>query len=113
MIGVTQKQHDLLDFIKRYKAANDGVAPNFDEMRKAAGLVSKSGVHRLLIGLEERGLIVRLPHRARAVHIITETPFTIPSPVQISGLPEDLLWELDRRVMAEIRRRKNKKALAA
>ena len=47
-----------------------GVPPSFDEMKEALDLQSKSGVHRLIIALEERGFIRRLPHRARAIEII-------------------------------------------
>src|SRR5512138_3848349 len=65
---LTRKQYDLLIFIDgRLKA--DGVPPSFDEMKEALGLKSKSGVHRLITGLEERGFIRRLPHRARALEV--------------------------------------------
>ncbi|HEX2582289.1 MAG TPA: transcriptional repressor LexA [Dongiaceae bacterium] len=65
---LTRKQRHLLQFIHDRLLA-DGVAPSFDEMKEALGLKSKSGVHRLIIGLEERGFIRRLPHRARALEI--------------------------------------------
>ena len=65
---LTRKQYDLLLFIdQRLKAA--GVPPSFDEMKDALGLKSKSGIHRLIMGLEERGFIRRLPHRARALEV--------------------------------------------
>ena len=62
---LTRKQHELLLFIHKRLSA-DGVSPSFDEMKEALGLASKSGVHRLVSALEERGFIRRLPHRARA-----------------------------------------------
>lgn len=66
---LTRKQRELLSFINdRIKA--EGVSPSFDEMKEALGLKSKSGIHRLITGLEERGFIRRLPHRARALEIL-------------------------------------------
>ncbi len=65
---LTRKQKDLLLLI-RDRLAIDGVPPSFDEMKDALGLRSKSGIHRLITGLEERGFIKRLPHRARALEI--------------------------------------------
>src|ERR1700716_337859 len=66
---LTKKQHELLLFINR-RLADDGVSPSFDEMKEALGLRSKSGIHRLITGLEERGFIRRLPHRARALEVL-------------------------------------------
>ena len=66
---LTRKQMDLLQFIHRRVQA-DGVAPSFDEMKEALDLRSKSGIHRLITALEERGFIRRLAHRARAIEII-------------------------------------------
>jgi repressor LexA len=65
---LTRKQHELLIFINQRLAAT-GVAPSFDEMKDALNLRSKSGIHRLISGLEERGFIRRLPHRARALEV--------------------------------------------
>ncbi|MES0824269.1 transcriptional repressor LexA [Ruegeria sp. SCP11] len=66
---LTKKQLDLLEFIhKRVQA--DGVPPSFDEMKAALDLRSKSGIHRLITALEERGFIRRLAHRARAIEIV-------------------------------------------
>ncbi len=66
---LTQKQHELLMFIhQRLKEA--GVPPSFDEMKDALDLRSKSGIHRLITALEERGFIRRLPNRARALEIL-------------------------------------------
>lgn len=66
---LTRKQHELLLFIhKRIKET--GVSPSFDEMRDALDLASKSGIHRLITALEERGFLRRLPHRARALEVV-------------------------------------------
>src|SRR5258707_6428156 len=65
---LTKKQHELLLFITERLAAT-GIAPSFDEMKDALNLRSKSGIHRLISGLEERGFIRRLPHRARALEV--------------------------------------------
>ncbi len=66
---LTQKQYDLLLLIDR-RLRENGVTPSFDEMKDALGLKSKSGIHRLIGGLEERGFIRRMPHRARALEIL-------------------------------------------
>jgi repressor LexA len=66
---LTRKQHELLRFIhERLREA--GVPPSFDEMKDALDLKSKSGIHRLITALEERGFIRRLPNRARALEVI-------------------------------------------
>lgn len=65
---LTQKQRDLLLLIHERMTAGD-VAPSFDEMRDLLGLKSKSGIHRLITGLVERGYLARLPHRARALEV--------------------------------------------
>ena len=66
---LTKKQYDLLEFIHR-RVQRDGVPPSFDEMKEALDLRSKSGIHRLITALEERGFIRRLAHRARAIEIL-------------------------------------------
>lgn len=66
---LTKKQLDLLDFINK-RVTRDGVPPSFDEMKDALDLRSKSGIHRLITALEERGFIRRLAHRARAIEIV-------------------------------------------
>jgi repressor LexA len=66
---LTKKQHELLMFINQRLNAT-GVSPSFDEMKDALNLRSKSGIHRLISGLEERGFIRRLAHRARALEVI-------------------------------------------
>ena len=66
---LTKKQLQLLEFIHA-RTQVDGVSPSFDEMKEALDLRSKSGIHRLITALEERGFIRRLAHRARAIEII-------------------------------------------
>lgn len=66
---LTKKQLQLLDFINT-RMHKDGVPPSFDEMKEALDLRSKSGIHRLITALEERGFIRRLAHRARAIEIV-------------------------------------------
>lgn len=66
---LTRKQLELLDFIQK-RTNRDGVPPSFDEMKEALDLRSKSGIHRLITALEERGFIRRLAHRARAIEIV-------------------------------------------
>lgn len=65
---LTKKQKDLLLFIHERMGSGD-IAPSFDEMREALKLKSKSGIHRLITGLVERGYLERLPHRARALEV--------------------------------------------
>ena len=75
MIGLTQRQSDLMRFITGYQAANDGVSPTFEEMAKAMGHAnSRSGVHRLMLALAERGYIKRTYSRARAIEILQPLP---------------------------------------
>src|SRR5687768_13384949 len=66
---LTAKQRELLLFIDR-RLHDSGISPSFDEMREALDLKSKSGVHRLISALEERGFIRRLPNRARALEVL-------------------------------------------
>lgn len=76
---LTKKQLDLLEYIQK-RMAKDGVPPSFDEMKEALDLRSKSGIHRLITALEERGFIRRLPHRARALEIVK-----LPEALQAKG----------------------------
>ena len=76
---LTKKQLDLLEFIHT-RLQSDGVPPSFDEMKDALDLRSKSGIHRLITALEERGFIRRLAHRARAIEIVK-------LPESMGGLP--------------------------
>lgn len=66
---LTRKQHELLMFIHE-RMKEDGIPPSFDEMKEALDLASKSGIHRLITALEERGFIRRLPNRARALEVV-------------------------------------------
>ena len=66
---LTRKQHELLLYIDRH-LSETGVSPSFEEMKEALDLKSKSGVHRLISALEERGFIRRLPNRARALEVL-------------------------------------------
>jgi repressor LexA len=66
---LTRKQHELLRFIQE-RLRETGIPPSFDEMKEALDLKSKSGIHRLITALEERGFIRRLPNRARALEVI-------------------------------------------
>ena len=68
---LTAKQHELLLFIQR-KLEETGISPSFEEMKEALELKSKSGVHRLISALEERGFLRRLPNRARALEVLRE-----------------------------------------
>ncbi len=76
---LTRKQYELLLFIDK-RLRETGVSPSFDEMKEALGLRSKSGIHRLMTGLEERGFIRRLPHRARALEVLRLPENMAPAP---------------------------------
>jgi hypothetical protein len=76
---LTAKQRELLLLIDD-RLKTGGISPSFDEMRDALGLKSKSGVHRLISALEERGFIRRLPNRARALEVL-KLPEAAPAPV--------------------------------
>lgn len=68
---LTRKQHELISFIQA-RLEDTGVSPSFEEMKDALDLKSKSGVHRLISALEERGFIRRLPNRARALEVLRQ-----------------------------------------
>ncbi|TWE26666.1 LexA DNA binding domain-containing protein [Zymomonas mobilis] len=87
---LTRKQHDLLLFIHN-RLSVSGISPSFEEMKLALDLKSKSGIHRLIKALEERGFIRRLPNRARALEVIR--------------LPEDKT-EIQKKFLGIIRPRK-------
>lgn len=95
MMSLTHMLAQLLDFIERFQDENRGVSPSFEEMKQELGLHSKSGIHRLIAALEERGRIERRPNRARAIVVIREDRF--------EGIETAELWaELQRR--GEVRR---------
>jgi repressor LexA len=75
---LTAKQRELLLFIHQ-RIKEGGVSPSFDEMKEALDLASKSGIHRLITALEERGFIRRLPHRARALEVLKLPDSAAPS----------------------------------
>src|SRR3546814_13578176 len=75
---LTAKQHELIRFIQR-KLEETGISPSFEEMKDALDLKSKSGVHRLISALEERGFIRRLPNRARALEVIKQPEDVTPA----------------------------------
>ena len=75
---LTKKQSELLRFINE-RLKESGVPPSFDEMKDALGLRSKSGIHRLIIALEERSFIRRLPNRARALEVLRLPSSSTPS----------------------------------
>jgi|SRR5579864_5984220 len=84
---LTRKQYELLLFINQ-RLANGGVSPSFEEMKDALSLKSKSGIHRLISGLEERGFIRRLAHRARALEVVRLPEDTAVAPRR-SAAPSD------------------------
>lgn len=75
---LTAKQRELIVFIQQ-RLEETGISPSFEEMKEALDLKSKSGVHRLISALEERGFLRRLPNRARALEVIREPGDTTPS----------------------------------
>ncbi len=77
---LTRKQHELLLFVHE-RLRESGIPPSFDEMKDALNLASKSGIHRLITALEERGFIRRLPNRARALEVIRLPDSLSQSPV--------------------------------
>ena len=89
---LTKKQHELICFIND-RLAETGVSPSFEEMKEALDLKSKSGVHRLISALEERGFLRRLPNRARALEVLkmperTDAKVSSPTPPTTRRMPE-------------------------
>jgi len=82
---LTAKQRELLMFIQG-RLGESGISPSFDEMREALDLKSKSGVHRLISALEERGFIRRLPNRARALEVVKVPEVSAPPTASITQL---------------------------
>lgn len=76
---LTAKQHELIRFIQQ-RLEETGISPSFEEMKEALDLKSKSGVHRLISALEERGFIRRLPNRARALEVLKQPEDATPTP---------------------------------
>lgn len=90
MIDLTTQQSRLLSYLTRYLAGSGGVAPSYVEVAATVGCAGKSSAHRLVIALEERGFIRRLPHKARSIEIVDLGPLHAVS----TG---ELLFELARR----------------
>ena len=86
---LTRKQHELICFIED-RLAETGISPSFEEMKDALGLKSKSGVHRLISALEERGFLHRLPNRARALEV-TRMPERGDRVAPASAAPDNVL----------------------
>lgn len=83
---LTAKQHELIRFIHQ-RLEETGISPSFEEMKEALDLKSKSGVHRLISALEERGFIRRLPNRARALEVIKQPEDATPTPRSSTPAP--------------------------
>ena len=83
---LTHKQRELLMFIHE-RLRETGVPPSFDEMKAALDLRSKSGIHRLITALEERGFLKRLPHRARALEVMKLPENVGAAPIRARGAP--------------------------
>lgn len=85
---LTRKQHELLRFIQ-VRLEESGISPSFEEMKEALDLKSKSGVHRLISALEERGFIRRLPNRARALEVLRQPEDSTTKPVRSAPAAEE------------------------
>lgn len=98
---LTRKQHELICYIED-RLAETGVSPSFEEMKEALDLKSKSGVHRLINALEERGFLRRLPNRARALEILRQpergaakvTPIGKAAPTQVMPIAANDVLEI-------------------
>lgn len=97
---LTRKQQELLLFIHE-RMRESGIPPSFDEMKDALDLASKSGIHRLITALEERGFIRRLPNRARALEVIKLPENSVGSPAQKRFAPSVIEGTLGRKPLAE------------
>jgi repressor LexA len=87
---LTRKQHELLMFVHE-RLKESGVPPSFDEMKDALDLRSKSGIHRLIKALEERGFIRRLPNRARALEVVRLPESTTPAERRPKGFSPSVI----------------------
>ncbi|CAN1565019.1 LexA SOS-response transcriptional repressors (RecA-mediated autopeptidases) [Rhabdaerophilaceae bacterium] len=92
---LTRKQMELLRFIHE-RLTEAGVPPSFDEMKDALDLKSKSGIHRLILALEERGFIRRLPNRARAIEVLRPPEAQMPKPGRQRFSPNVIEGDLGR-----------------
>ena len=96
---LTRKQHELLMFINE-RLTEAGIPPSFDEMKDALDLKSKSGIHRLITALEERGFIRRLPNRARALEVLKLPEGSTPAPQRRTFKPAVIEGSLGRKAEA-------------
>ncbi len=87
---LTAKQHELIQFIQT-RLEETGISPSFEEMKDALDLKSKSGVHRLISALEERGFIRRLPNRARALEVIKQPEDATPAARKAAPAANDVV----------------------
>lgn len=94
-MNLTARQRDLMLFLQSYEDEHQA-CPSFDEMKAALGILSKSGVHRLITALEERGFIRRLHHRARSIEILRRIDHKLSTIER-----DDLINAMDDRVRAE------------
>ena len=94
---LTRKQHDLICFINE-RLEGTGVSPSFEEMKDALDLKSKSGVHRLISALEERGFIRRLPNRARALEVMKLPEGGVVKAIEAAAEQSNNVIELPRRL---------------
>ncbi len=83
---LTKKQKELFDYLKQYMS-NNQISPSFEEMKEAVNLKSKSGIHRLISSLEERGFIKRLKHKARAMEIIDKNSNNVNNFSDVISIP--------------------------
>ena len=90
---LTQKQKDLLLLIDK-KIKSEGVPPSYDEMKDALGLAPKSGIHRLITALEERGFIRRLPNKARALEVLQLPQDSKPKPANYAPMAANDEYEI-------------------
>jgi repressor LexA len=84
---LTRKQHELLMFIDKH-LRDTGFSPSFEEMKEALNLRSKSGIHRLITALEDRGFLRRRAHRARALEVMRLPEATTPKTKEVAPKPE-------------------------
>jgi repressor LexA len=96
---LTRKQLELLLFINE-RLKESGVPPSFDEMKDALDLASKSGIHRLITALEERGFIRRLPNRARALEVVRLPDSLTPAPQRRGFSPSVIEGSLGKPALA-------------
>lgn len=98
---LTAKQHELIRFIQQ-RLEETGISPSFEEMKEALDLKSKSGVHRLISALEERGFIRRLPNRARALEVVRMPEDAVPGPrAAEAALSKSNLSELEKSLISK------------